>query len=286
MTISNTTVKQRYTGNGATTTFAIPAQLQDNDQLEVILRDENVDPPTETTQVETTDFTITGGDPGTNVVMGTAPAVGEILLVRRKTPKTQLTDYDNNTAFPAESHERALDKIVQQIQELQEELSRAVKFAASSEFADAEMPDLLPGKVVTVNSAGDGFELEDPDSFGGSGGGGISLSVFGSRATPRSIVNADGVNATDGHMSLTALEQVIFVEGSIAGENDVSADPQVEAHTEVGAKIRFIGRNDANPVKFENGTGLALNGECVLTANKILDLVWDGTEYVEASRSN
>src|SRR3954470_16912589 len=98
MTVSQTTLRAIYTGNGSTTTFAIPGAYPgspytlSSDEIQVITRDESVDPPTETVKTLTTHYTISG----TNVVFGTAPASGiKVLVWRQLALKNE--DFDPST---------------------------------------------------------------------------------------------------------------------------------------------------------------------------------------------
>lgn len=118
--------------------------------------------------------------------------------------------------------------------------------------------------------------------IGGSGSGGGVL-VSGSRGTPN-VISSTGI--TSSHISTTANDQVVFIEGSTSGvATDVTSNPQIVAHTIVGSKLRVIGRNSDKPVKLENDDGLELNGSIDLVAGGVLDLMWDGTYWIECGRS-
>lgn len=114
---------------------------------------------------------------------------------------------------------------------------------------------------------------------------GSGPTIFGSRGTPRDIVAGTGITSGASHMSTTALTQVIFIQGS-GGAVDLTANPQIEAHTVVGARLTLIGRSDTNTVKLDTGTGLELNGSVILGASDIIELMWDGTAYIEIGRNN
>jgi hypothetical protein len=157
--LTNTTTKQIYQGNGATIVFAIPfdivKDLTGDTEVEVILRDES-DPlnPVETLQVITTNYTLTGGSPVTDVTMVVAPPATSKLLVRRKFPLTQIADYITNGGFPAETHELALDRKVAMIQMLNEIFSRLSAFAPSSPTLNKTMPEPQAGKLLGWNDTG------------------------------------------------------------------------------------------------------------------------------------
>ncbi len=112
----------------------------------------------------------------------------------------------------------------------------------------------------------------------------LSPDVFGTRAAPRSIVASSGIVQGTGDMSTYARDQVIFVEGDSAGENDVSANPQIEAGTFVGQTMTIIGRSNTDFIKLESGNGLDLNGDWYSYTGCILCLVYDGTNWTELWR--
>lgn len=110
MTVSSTTTKNSYSGDGSTTTFAYAFKIFADADLTVILRSAA---GTETVQTLTTNYTVTnaGNASGGNVVFVTAPASGVTVVIRRNMAQTQSTDYTANDPFPAESHEDALDRL-------------------------------------------------------------------------------------------------------------------------------------------------------------------------------
>ena len=104
MTVSSSTNKVSYNGDGSTTVFAYSFKVFDQDDLTVILRASD---GTETTQTLTTNYSVSGvGDAGGgNVTMVTAPASGQILTIVREQPLTQGLDLVPNDPFPAQSLE-------------------------------------------------------------------------------------------------------------------------------------------------------------------------------------
>lgn len=117
---------------------------------------------------------------------------------------------------------------------------------------------------------------------GGSGGGTVTL--YGSTGSPRSVVSATGITSGASHMSTSVSDQVIFVVASTAGENDISANPQIEAGTVVGQKMTIVGTSDDDFIKLEDGTGLSLAGPWYSYDKKSLDVWWNGTVWTERSR--
>jgi len=76
MTVSSSTSRVSYNGNGSTTVFAYTFKVFDQDDLTVIIRSAN---GTETVKTITTHYTVSGvgSAGGGNVTMLTAPASGE-----------------------------------------------------------------------------------------------------------------------------------------------------------------------------------------------------------------
>lgn len=154
MTISTTTTKKVYNGNGIATVFAYDFYIDVASDLEVYLADVN---GTLVLQTITTDYSVSGaGNPaGGNVTFVSPPDTGTgNIVILRKTPLTQETDYIEGDTFPAEEHEKALDKLTRIVQELQEGLDRAVKIQANSTTdPDDLVASLLAASVAAAASA-------------------------------------------------------------------------------------------------------------------------------------
>tara|TARA_X000001382_G_scaffold81735_2_gene57579 strand:+ start:1893 stop:3698 length:1806 start_codon:yes stop_codon:yes gene_type:complete len=137
MTVSSSTNKVSYSGNGSLTTFAYSFKIFDQSDLTVILRAAD---GTETTQTITTHYTVSGvgSASGGNVVFGSAPASGVTVVIIREQSLTQGLDLVANDPFPAESLEEALDKLVFMSQKHEEELGRAIKASRTNTLTGSE----------------------------------------------------------------------------------------------------------------------------------------------------
>ena len=135
MTVSTTSSKVSYAGNGSTTAFAVSFYFLANADLKVTLRSAA---GVETVRTLGTDYSVTGaGVPsGGTVTMTVAPAAGTTLVVSRNAPLTQTVDYQPNDPFPANTHEQALDKLTMITQQIQEQVDRSAKLPITS-AADA-----------------------------------------------------------------------------------------------------------------------------------------------------
>jgi hypothetical protein len=152
VTISSTTSKLSYAGNGVTKTFAVTFFFLKNEDLRLILR--NAD-GTETPVNFPADYSVSGaGNPaGGSVTLVVAPLSTQNLVIARDLDITQETDYQTNDPFPAESHERALDKLTMIDQQQQEELTRSLRAQISDPIVDMVLPNFADraGTVLAFN---------------------------------------------------------------------------------------------------------------------------------------
>jgi len=140
MTVSSTTTRNSYSGDGSTTTFAYGFKIFADADLTVILRSST---GTETVQTLTTHYTVSnaGVTSGGNVVFGSAPASGVTVVIRRNIALTQSTDYVANDPFPAATHEDALDRLTFITQQMQEEVDRSFKVSRTNTITTPEFTD-------------------------------------------------------------------------------------------------------------------------------------------------
>jgi hypothetical protein len=138
MTVSSTTVKQSYSGNGSTSAFTYSFLINSTAELTVIIRTDSTG--TETVKSIGTHYNVSdsAGSGTVTFTSGNIPASGETVVLIRDTNLTQTTDYVENDPFPAESHESALDKLTLQTQELQEELDRSIKLSRTNTMTSTE----------------------------------------------------------------------------------------------------------------------------------------------------
>lgn len=147
MTISSTTAKVSYAGNGVTTAFAFNYPYLATSHLEVTLVVDSTG--VETVKTETTHYTVSAAGATGTVTMLTAPASGETLIIRRKPPLTQAVDLATNDAFPAQTVEDQLDKAVHIDQYLQEQIDRSIK----APIGDTSPVMALPTAADRANKA-------------------------------------------------------------------------------------------------------------------------------------
>lgn len=155
MTVSSQVSSVSYLGDGVTTLLPVPYYFLE--QTHLLVTRVNVDTTT-TTLVLGSDYSVSGAgnQAGGSVTMFVAPAVGVQILIQRSVPATQETDYVANDPFPAESHERALDKLTMLVQQAFSYLSRALLRPVGKNYYDAEGRKIVnlgdgAGEQDTVN---------------------------------------------------------------------------------------------------------------------------------------
>jgi len=169
MTISTTTQKEQFNGNGSTTSFptSIPAFV-DSDYVVVLTNTtsstlDGIAAGADETQTLTTDYTVSGlptdGTAGNGTIdFVSAPSTDIRITVRRVLPLKQETDYIENDPFPASSHEEALDRAIMITQQFDERLDRSVQLSEGTTLNELLMPDPEADKFIRWNSAASGLE--------------------------------------------------------------------------------------------------------------------------------
>jgi len=164
MTISSTTVKNSYNGNGSTLVFTYTFRIFQDSDLEVIIRSSA---GTETIKTLNTHYTVEGegnSSGGTVTFLKSLPDYDytplstDKVIIRRKLPQTQSIDYIANDPFPAESHEEGLDRAMMSLQEMQEELDRAIKLSRTNTITSTEFSQdatARANKVLAFNASGE-----------------------------------------------------------------------------------------------------------------------------------
>ena len=155
MTISSDSIKNSYSTTGKTTgdELAITFTYFDNSEIEVYLR---TSAGVESKWALTTNYTLVGSpNASPKIKLVTDPDNGGTIVIRRKTPFTQLVDYAAGDAFPADSHETALDRVVALAQQLKETLDRSFTYPKTYENPvgrSIEIPEPENNAVLKWNS--------------------------------------------------------------------------------------------------------------------------------------
>lgn len=176
MTVSSTISRSGpYAGAGTTGPFAVGFRFLEDAHLRVVkTNSQGVDADL----ILGIDFFASGAGEANGSVILVAPlATNERLTILRAVPATQEADYVQNDAFPAESHERALDKLTMIAQQQAEQLSRTLRLGVSVN-TNPEFPSPSPNKVIGWDSVGARLVNADIAALSGSG----SIKFFDTKA--------------------------------------------------------------------------------------------------------
>ncbi len=253
MTVASATSTVSYAGDGATTTFPVAFYFLDAAHVKAILRDG--DSGAETMWSQPADFAVSGaGDTaGGSLTASVAPPAGSALVIYREVPATQETDYVENDPFPAESHERALDKLTMIAQQLGREITRSFRLKISDPTESIELPDveMRKGKYLFFDPATGVPSVASVVTVGS-----LVVSAFwqglldeNNAAASRQILDAAGLNDVN---VFTAAEQMLR-----ATQGDAAAGPVLRlfrdsaspAASDSCGAISFDGRNGAAATK-------------------------------------
>jgi hypothetical protein len=167
LTVSTTTSRADYNGNGTTTAFAVPFYFLDQTHLTVLRT--QISTGVITTLALTTNYTVTGaGNPaGGTVTCLVAPTADQKLSILRNVPLTQLNTYVPNDPFPAASHERALDQLTMEVQQLDEAIDRALTLPANTPAGtvSTSLPTPAANQVIGWNNAATGLQNIDAQTL-------------------------------------------------------------------------------------------------------------------------
>ncbi len=202
MTISSTTVKNSYSGNGTLDTFNYTFKVFADADLQVIIRDASA---TETVKTLTTHYTVTGAGSasGGTIVFttGNIPTATETVVIRRASPQTQAIDYIANDPFPAESHEEGLDRSMMAIQQLQEEVDRSIKLSRTNTMNNTEFAVGSTARAGKIFGFDDNGELVVSQELGTFKGNWSAATTFSARDIVKDTSNNNIYLCNTGHTS-------------------------------------------------------------------------------------
>jgi hypothetical protein len=156
MTITETTTRQVFTGDGTANPLPIIIPFFENTDL-IVEKELN---GVTTTLVLGTDYTVTGGDGAGGTIVPTAviPADGTQWVIVRSMPQTQEIDLENQSTILASAIEEALDRLVMLLLDTDDSSARSVK-ADDGEVGPTglRMPDLATriNKILQWDGSGE-----------------------------------------------------------------------------------------------------------------------------------
>lgn len=200
MTVAVAQTRVSYNGNGVTTVFNYGYKFFDSADLLVYVVE-----IADTSNFELlelgADYSVTGaGAPtGGDVTLSVAPATGFKVVIINDPAAVQPVHYEEGDAFPAASHEAALDRLTKLIQRIQDRMARTVQI---SDVSDAVLPD--------------------PDDFVNSANEAIAAAAeaAGSAASAAASVTAAAASATTATTQATAAAASAAAADASADETD------------------------------------------------------------------
>lgn len=156
MSISTTTNRWSYVGNGVTTAFAYTNKILASTDLKVYL--ETIADGTLTLQTETTHYTVSGAGAaaGGNVNFVTAPSSSYNVVIVREVPYTQPAEFDPRKQQSPSGTEDAFDRATVLVQQVLDRLGRTIGLANGK-----SSPASLNGLTGDLASKYLGFDADE-----------------------------------------------------------------------------------------------------------------------------
>lgn len=294
MSLSSTTNRNTYTGNGAVDTYAYSFKIFDEDHLVVTVSD-TATPPVETTLTITTDYTVTGvgATGGGNVVLvdnsqDWIDAEGDLksgytITIRRVVPLTQTTDIRNQGDFYPEAHEDRFDKLVMADQQQQDEIDRSIKLPTTVLPADFD-PSLptdieTAGATIIVKSTADGFEIGPTATEISSAQG------YATAASASADLAEDWATKTDGIVAATDYSSKAWAIGGTGVTDTAGRGAAKEWATETSSSVDGTEYSAKEWARGTQTRGVASGGSAKDWANYTSGTV-DDTEYSAKKYAN
>ncbi len=226
MTISTTTNRDAFTGDGTQTSYPLSFPVVSSTHIDVNIDDANV--------AASGNYTVTISGASATVVFTTAPASAAKIVIRRIVPQTQTVDYVPYDTFPAETHEAALDKLTQIDQQLQEDINRSMQLPVSDNTTSSYMPSPSAGKALKWNAGGTALENSTDDVDG--------------------ITTAAAASATAAATSATASSTSSAASATSATASAASATSAATSYDDFND--RFLGAKTSDPTLDNDGDAL------------------------------
>ena len=128
MTFTTTGTSLSFPGDGSSRRFNLDFAFFE--PADLVVTERRISDGMETPRTLGLHYAVEGGAGGTGaVVAAIAPPAGVAWHVRRRTQRVQAADYQENDAFSAAAHERALDRLQAQLQEVGAEQERTLRLS-------------------------------------------------------------------------------------------------------------------------------------------------------------
>ena len=280
MTVSTTTSRVRYEGDGATSVFPVPFKFVDNAHVQVTLRDAA---SRETPWSEGSQYALSGagGDSGGSLTVLTEPVdhrprPGEVLVIALELPFTQDKAFPLGGAFPTTQVEEGLDLAALRDAQLAAFDARAFSVPATDAQVGAlELPidSLRAGRYLGFDAAGkpallagtaEAADVSDKTVLPSGAASARSLAdLFGLGALTAENVKLHGakgdlIEKTDGTVTDGS---AVLSSGSVSfTEADLGKDITVEGAATTGVTITAVDKAPIdNAAQFDASTGKSVD---------------------------
>ena len=245
--ISSTQALTQATLTGAGQTIAISWPFLASSDLTVIQTRSGVD----TLLVLNTDYTVTGGGiiPAAGNVVMVAGLNGDIITVYRSVPLTQTTQLTTLSAIPAKTLETTYDRLVMQIQELQNSVQHALRVPLTNDATSDMALANRKGNVVGFDSSGNltfysiSGGIVAAQSIAGTSGQILVNGTFGTPQTGACVLTL----ATGGLSTITGTANQVLANGTSGSPQSGAVTLTLPQSIDTAAQVRFarIGLNVA-----------------------------------------
>ena len=163
ITISDISPRIQYTATSGQTSFTVPFEFFDDDDLVVVNTSSGgVDTiltkaasPSSVTQYSVTGAGVTGGG---SITLGSGATLNDKYTITRNVPIARSTDFATTGVFPIDSLNTELDKLVAMMQQQGVDINLSPRASSTTSTAYGLIfPELVSDKVLSVNSNGNGL---------------------------------------------------------------------------------------------------------------------------------
>ncbi len=232
MTITNTILRNDYIANGSATVFSFTFVVLSETSgytIQVITTDLI---GAETIKTQGVDYTVQLNDNGLGTItFNVAPTLNHKITLLQNVPYTQETDYikAGTDKFPAESHEKALDKLTLISKQLLEKFNRVVSLPKSSNLSNIDLPinSSNANKILAINNAGDNLTAKNLAEVGLAPVSDFAKTLLDDTTSlqARATLDAQQLNANLTFLanlpSLAYFKNPITIANNVASPNDI-----------------------------------------------------------------
>jgi hypothetical protein len=209
MTISSTTNRWAYAGNGVTVLFAYTNKIFAKSDL-LVYRETIADGAltllTLNTHYDVTGVGVAGGGNVDLTALG-APSGDYRVIIVRQVPLTQETDLEDDGPFPADTTEQALDKLTVLAQQIDDTIGRSLRQPDNDTTAIARLPRAAERASMYLAFDGDGNPVASAAPEGGNVVSAFMATVLDADTAAAARTTLEAMGAGDDGTVLTGLLQ-------------------------------------------------------------------------------